>query len=205
MSDWRTLLDREIAAVGELPKVEKVGFQRPPLYHQTPPQMWAYSFGGNMRKLTLALLLTASSAGFLVPSRLMAQDATFDRTVLPISQPQAPTVTELDARNVTPPPPFAVKAPSKAPNVLIILLDDMGFGQPSAFGGHPGCQAGRQPRSKTAEDRGPAQSHEGRLPPLRTHSYCRRYRPATRMAQPVDTSTSTRNHNWLIRRSLMRR
>ena len=70
----------------------------------------------------------------------MAQDATFDRTVLPISQPQAPTVTELDARNVTPPPPFAVKAPSKAPNVLIILLDDMGFGQPSAFGGPRGAK-----------------------------------------------------------------
>ena len=65
MSDWRTLLDREIATVGELPKMEKVSFQRPPLYHQTPPQMWAYSFGGNMRKRTLALLLTASSAGFL--------------------------------------------------------------------------------------------------------------------------------------------
>src|SRR6202795_3976642 len=89
----------------------------------------------NMRKLTLALLLTASSAGFSVPSRVMAQDAALDRTVLPISQPQVPTVTELDARNVSPPPPFAVKAPSKAPNVLIILLDDMGFGQPSAFGG----------------------------------------------------------------------
>lgn len=86
-----------------------------------------------MRKLTL--LLTASSAGFLVPYCVMAQDAALDRAVLPISQPQVSTVTELDARNVSPPPPFAVKAPSMAPNVLIILLDDMGFGQPSAFGG----------------------------------------------------------------------
>lgn len=33
MSDWRTLLDREIATVGELPKMEKVSFQRPSLYH----------------------------------------------------------------------------------------------------------------------------------------------------------------------------
>lgn len=32
MSDWRTLLDREIATV-ELPKMEKVSFQRPSLYH----------------------------------------------------------------------------------------------------------------------------------------------------------------------------
>ncbi|SFO85952.1 arylsulfatase [Mesorhizobium sp. NFR06] len=88
-----------------------------------------------MRKLTLALLLTASSVGLLLPSSAMAQDAALDRTVLPIAQPQVPPVTELDARNATPPPPFAVKAPSMAPNVLIILLDDMGFGQPSAFGG----------------------------------------------------------------------
>jgi uncharacterized protein YjbJ (UPF0337 family) len=33
MSDWwRTLLDCEIATVGELPKMEKVSFQRPSLY-----------------------------------------------------------------------------------------------------------------------------------------------------------------------------
>jgi hypothetical protein len=37
MSDWRTLLDREIAAVGELPKMEKVSFQRPSLYHPQIP------------------------------------------------------------------------------------------------------------------------------------------------------------------------
>jgi len=36
---------------------------------------------------------------------------------------------------VTPPPRFEVKAPDGAPNVLIILIDDMGFGMPSAFGG----------------------------------------------------------------------
>ena len=41
MSDWRTLLDREIAAVGELPKVEKVSFQRPPLYHFKSPTMFS--------------------------------------------------------------------------------------------------------------------------------------------------------------------
>ena len=38
-------------------------------------------------------------------------------------------------RNATPPPRFEVKAPAKAPNVLIVLIDDMGFGQSSAFGG----------------------------------------------------------------------
>jgi Sulfatase len=56
-------------------------------------------------------------------------------TVLPIPDPSYSPITELDARNATPPPRFEVKAPAKAPNVLIILLDDMGFGQPSTFGG----------------------------------------------------------------------
>jgi arylsulfatase len=58
-----------------------------------------------------------------------------DRTVLPIPQPRRPPITELDARKATAPPRFEVKAPSAAPNVLIVLLDDMGFGQSSAFGG----------------------------------------------------------------------
>jgi len=41
----------------------------------------------------------------------------------------------LDARNTKAPAQFLVKAPQKAPNVLIVLIDDMGFGHSSAFGG----------------------------------------------------------------------
>ncbi len=58
-----------------------------------------------------------------------------DRTILPIPEPKPPTIDVLDARNVIPPGRFEVKAPSNAPNVLVVLLDDMGFGQSSAFGG----------------------------------------------------------------------
>ena len=58
-----------------------------------------------------------------------------DRTALPVKEPDYPHSTIMDARNATPPPRFEVKAPSGAPNVLIILVDDMGFGQSSAFGG----------------------------------------------------------------------
>ncbi|MDO8977580.1 arylsulfatase [Reyranella sp.] len=58
-----------------------------------------------------------------------------DRTVLPIPEPQYPHSTVFDVRNATPPPRFEVKAPPSAPNVLIVLIDDMGFGQSSAFGG----------------------------------------------------------------------
>jgi arylsulfatase A-like enzyme len=58
-----------------------------------------------------------------------------DRTVLPIPEPQYPHSTVFNARNATPPPRFEVKVPPNAPNVLIVLIDDMGFGQSSAFGG----------------------------------------------------------------------
>ena len=58
-----------------------------------------------------------------------------NRTVLPIQEPGRQAVTEIDARNVTAPPRFEVKAPSSAPNVVIVLIDDMGFGVPSSFGG----------------------------------------------------------------------
>lgn len=58
-----------------------------------------------------------------------------DRSVLPIPEPVRTPITELDARNVKAPPRFEVKVPDGAPNILIVLLDDMGFGQSSAFGG----------------------------------------------------------------------
>jgi arylsulfatase A-like enzyme len=58
-----------------------------------------------------------------------------DRTVLPIQGPVPPTITTLDARDATAPPRFEVKAPTGAPNVVIVLIDDIGFGHSSAFGG----------------------------------------------------------------------
>jgi hypothetical protein len=58
-----------------------------------------------------------------------------DRTVLPIHEPEYPPVTELDVRKATHPPRFQVKAPEDAPNVLIVLIDDMGFRQSIVLGG----------------------------------------------------------------------
>ena len=58
-----------------------------------------------------------------------------DRTKLPIPEPNYPYSKVLDARDAKAPPRFEVKAPSGAPNVIIVLIDDMGFGMPSAFGG----------------------------------------------------------------------
>lgn len=73
----------------------------------------------------------------LSPTFAISQVTSFqvDRTKLPIAQPERPVYTELDARNATPPPRFKVKAPQGAPNVVIILIDDLGFGAASPFGG----------------------------------------------------------------------
>jgi arylsulfatase A-like enzyme len=58
-----------------------------------------------------------------------------DRTVLPIVGPKPAPITILDARDAKAPPRFEVKAPQGAPNVVIVLIDDIGFGSSSAFGG----------------------------------------------------------------------
>ena len=69
------------------------------------------------------------------PAAVKADAYLVDRSILPIPEPKMPQSKVLDAREATPPPRVEVKAPKGAPNVLIILVDDMGFGQSSAFGG----------------------------------------------------------------------
>jgi arylsulfatase A-like enzyme len=87
--------------------------------------------------LPLSLMLAPLTAAPVAAQATAAASVVLptDRTVLPIPEPQYPHSTVLDARNATPPPRFEVKAPANAPNVLIVLIDDMGFGQSSAFGG----------------------------------------------------------------------
>ncbi|MGE5191195.1 MAG: arylsulfatase [Deltaproteobacteria bacterium] len=87
-----------------------------------------------------ACLLVGPAAGRHAPAILEAQEkrpasGKLDRTILPIPEPKLTPITELDVRNAKAPPRFEVTAPPGAPNVLIILIDDMGFGQSSAFGG----------------------------------------------------------------------
>ena len=83
----------------------------------------------------LGWLAASSQLPPVVQAEDKAPAGTIDRTSLPIKEPVPPFVTELDARNAKAPPRFEVKPPDKAPNVLIVLIDDMGFGQSSAFGG----------------------------------------------------------------------
>src|SRR5207245_6948846 len=79
----------------------------------------------NVIALVVALQMTGSAA----------DDAEWDRTVLPRPpQPfQGVTKRSLEGSIAAFTPP--VKAPSNAPNILLVLIDDAGFGNPSTFGG----------------------------------------------------------------------
>lgn len=58
-----------------------------------------------------------------------------DRSVLPIRVPEPPRIAEMDARAATKPQSFKVEAPEGAPNVVVVLIDDIGFGATAPFGG----------------------------------------------------------------------
>jgi len=58
-----------------------------------------------------------------------------DRTILPIQPPPPTVVTTMDARDATKPEMFQIKAPEGSPNVVIVLIDDIGFGATETFGG----------------------------------------------------------------------
>jgi arylsulfatase A-like enzyme len=84
--------------------------------------------------VAVALLCASGCAKQEAPAGQTA-DGGLDRTVLPIHEPVPATIKELDARNAKAPPRFEVKAPDGAPNVVIVLIDDIGFGASSSFGG----------------------------------------------------------------------
>ncbi|SFD68269.1 arylsulfatase [Actinopolyspora alba] len=64
-------------------------------------------------------------------------DPEMSRTSLPIRGATRQHASSLDIREQDPPfsPPEPPSSPEGAPNVVVVLLDDMGFGAPSAFGG----------------------------------------------------------------------
>jgi arylsulfatase A-like enzyme len=93
------------------------------------------SFAAVILILALSSLTACRQASDSQSSQSKPGSETFDRTALPVKEPAAPTFTQLDARNVKPPARFEVKAPAAAPNVLVILLDDYGYGASSTFGG----------------------------------------------------------------------
>jgi arylsulfatase A-like enzyme len=67
----------------------------------------------------------------------MARPKVVNRDVLPIQDEPYVGLTTYDAKdpNTKYPPITALRPPKNAPNVLIVLIDDAGFGSSSAFGG----------------------------------------------------------------------
>ena len=86
----------------------------------------------NRRRLVPRLATAITLMAICSPSLLAAD---INRTRLPIPQPKPEKVTSVLPADVPLPTPWEVKAPEGAPNVVIILLDDIGFGAPSPFGG----------------------------------------------------------------------
>ena len=78
-----------------------------------------------MKKLGLLTLSGVLGLMMGCEGSAIAQGDALDRTSLPIQPPVSAPVTELDARNVTPPPPFNITLPEGAPNVVIVLIDDI--------------------------------------------------------------------------------
>jgi hypothetical protein len=66
----------------------------------------------------------------------MPQDADkTGREILPIPDQRYRGPVPFDARDASGPQQPMLRAPNGPPNVVIVLIDDMGFGIPSAFGG----------------------------------------------------------------------
>src|SRR5262245_8899860 len=95
---------------------------------------------------TLALALSALTAAILAVVPTMAQETTgvtgspnatttIDGRYLPPPPPPFQGEINLNALQSTPGWPARVVPPQGAPNVLLIITDDVGFGAPSTFGG----------------------------------------------------------------------
>ncbi len=94
-----------------------------------------------MKYKSTAVLMTLGLIAFMTFGLLISVSTNgeakqeIDRTILPIQPPEYEPITELDARKATKPPRFEVKAPEGAANVVVVLIDDIGFGATTPFGG----------------------------------------------------------------------
>ncbi len=84
--------------------------------------------------LSLGIILSCNASPIQAASNSTGGH-TMDRTILPIQPPPRTPITVMDARDVEKSEPFNVTAPEGAPNVVVVLIDDIGFGATSTFGG----------------------------------------------------------------------
>lgn len=94
--------------------------------------------------MPVVLVVIGSLIGWLASSSRLAetfaqdsnpQPAAADRTQLPKPDPAFKGKIGETYKDSTPDYPQPVKAPKGAPNILVVLLDDVGFGMCSTFGG----------------------------------------------------------------------
>ena len=102
---------------------------------------------GGMNRRSVLLTGTALAAASLAPASLVSATETqaatptkaaeLDRTVLPVTPPDFAGKIGDNYKESTPDwtPVLPVQAPNGAPNVLLIVLDDVGYGQLGAYGG----------------------------------------------------------------------
>jgi arylsulfatase len=84
----------------------------------------------NAVNLTIGVALSATCAA------TAAAQTALDRTTLPIPEPKRPHSSVLDVRNAPATAgAFRGQGAGNRPQLLIVLIDDMGFGQPGTFGG----------------------------------------------------------------------
>jgi hypothetical protein len=88
-----------------------------------------------LRAILLAAVFAVAGPAIAQPPHAPA--ASPERTVLPLAShaPPAGRVPRTAAEAQLPPWPTMPQAPRGAPNVIAILLDDVGFGQAGSFGG----------------------------------------------------------------------
>ena len=77
------------------------------------------------KKKTVVSVIGLTVGTACVVSAAVAAD--LDRTTLPIPEPERQPSSVFNIKNATPPERFEVKAPEGAPNVIIVLIDDLGF------------------------------------------------------------------------------
>ena len=91
-----------------------------------------------MEKVRKLFLVLGAALCLVIATRILPAFAQqIHRTQLPIpdTQYKYPGKVPLDARDAKFPPIKLLRPPDGAPNVVVILLDDIGFGAPSTFGG----------------------------------------------------------------------
>ena len=82
------------------------------------------------------VVVAALAAGMIAPGVLDAQTPQYKYgEVLPIPEPKQEPITEPDWRKVPMPERFQVRPPQGAPNVVIVLMDQAGYADPSTMGG----------------------------------------------------------------------